>query len=75
MPLPTGGNSTVRMPKYRPWKTAKPYVCPLAGALTYMQFFNAPVLILNRTRTALDLLEKRGAKSSSRPYFTYLADM
>ncbi|KZT69358.1 cytochrome P450 [Daedalea quercina L-15889] len=45
------------------------------GDLVYARFFRTPVLILNRIHTARALLEKRGAKYSSRPSFTYQRDI
>lgn len=47
----------------------------LLGALVHAQFFNTSVLVLNHTHTARALLEKRGAKYSSRAYFTFQEDM
>lgn len=46
-----------------------------AGDLVYARFFSTLVLVLNHARTARALLEKRGAKYSSRAYFTYQRDM
>ncbi|KZT66772.1 cytochrome P450 [Daedalea quercina L-15889] len=45
------------------------------GDLVYARFFSTPVLVLNRLHTARALLEKRGAKYSSRPPFVYQKDI
>ncbi|KAH9917064.1 cytochrome P450 [Fomitopsis serialis] len=45
------------------------------GDVVYARFFTTPVLVLNNVHTAHALLEKRGAKYSSRPRFTYFTDM
>ncbi|KZT66768.1 cytochrome P450 [Daedalea quercina L-15889] len=45
------------------------------GDLVYARFFSTPVLVLNRLHTARALLEKRGAKYSSRPSFIYQKDI
>lgn len=47
----------------------------LAGEIVYARFFYRPVIILNSARAALDLMEKRGAKYSGRPPFTYTIDL
>ena len=46
-----------------------------AGEIIYVRFFQRPVIILNSARAAQDLMEKRGAKYSGRPPFTYTTEL
>ena len=48
---------------------------PLLGDVVYARFFQQPVIILNSAQSAIDLMEKRGAKYSGRPRFVYLSEL
>lgn len=48
---------------------------PSVGEIIYVRFFQRPVIILNSARAAQDLMEKRGAKYSGRPPFTYTTEL
>ncbi|KAI0720646.1 cytochrome P450 [Fomitopsis betulina] len=45
------------------------------GDIVYARFFGNDVLVVNSTETARVLMEKRGAKYSSRPPFTFLCEL
>ncbi|KAI0734033.1 cytochrome P450 monooxygenase [Fomitopsis betulina] len=45
------------------------------GDVVFVKFFQQPVVILNSAQAALDLMEKRGAKYSGRPRFTFQRDL
>ncbi|TFY68455.1 hypothetical protein EVJ58_g999 [Rhodofomes roseus] len=50
-------------------------VPPAVGDLIYNEFFGHRTVIINSQKIAQELLEKRGAKYSSRPRMTMLAEM
>jgi hypothetical protein len=45
------------------------------GPLVYVEALGQPMLIINTQRIALDLLEKRGAIYSDRPYLAMGGDL
>ena len=46
-----------------------------AGDLVYAKLLTTDVLIVNSNQTAQALMEKRGAKYSGRPFFTFLCEL
>ncbi|EPT01064.1 hypothetical protein FOMPIDRAFT_112035 [Fomitopsis schrenkii] len=45
------------------------------GDVVFAKFFQQPVIILNSAQAAIDLMEKRGAKYSGRPRFTFQREL
>ncbi|THH17276.1 hypothetical protein EW146_g3521 [Bondarzewia mesenterica] len=79
-PLPPGPKSSwfglgqPVMPKLHPWRTYAKWR-NLYGDIIYMRAFGKSVMVLNSTKVADDLLDKRGAIYSSRPATVMLNDV
>ncbi|KAJ7786403.1 hypothetical protein B0H16DRAFT_30148 [Mycena metata] len=68
------GFSVVDLPKIRPWLTYAQWK-NVYGDLIYIRVLGNPILVINSASVASDLLEKRGAKYSSRPVRTMIVDL
>ncbi|KAI0129162.1 putative cytochrome P450, partial [Xylariales sp. AK1849] len=72
-PLPIIGNAH-QAPKERPWlqyhEWSKQY-----GPIVYLNMAGQSVIILSSTRTAHDLLSRRGAQYSDRPYLVVAGEL
>ncbi|KAF7306992.1 Cytochrome P450 [Mycena indigotica] len=80
LPLPPGPKinwfgSVSNIPKVRPWLIYGGPWKETFGDLIYIQIFGNPILVVNSATAAADLLEKRGAKYSSRPVRTMVVDL
>ncbi|TFY56486.1 hypothetical protein EVJ58_g7609 [Rhodofomes roseus] len=72
-PLPLIGNAH-QMPFEYPEQTFARWK-GLYGDLIFLRMFSTPLLVVNSARAARDLLEKRSAKYSDRPYSVLFIDL
>ncbi|KAJ7038111.1 cytochrome P450 [Mycena alexandri] len=68
------GFNVVDLPKVRPWLTYAQWK-NVYGDLIYIRVLGNPILVINSAAVATELLEKRGAKYSSRPVRTMIVDL
>ena len=45
------------------------------GDIIYAEFFGSPAIIISSAKVAMELVEKRGAKYSDRPAFSYFNEL
>ncbi|KAJ6610073.1 cytochrome P450 [Mycena sp. CBHHK59/15] len=79
LPLPPGPKANwlgkvVDLPRSRPWLTYAQWK-DVYGDLVYIRVFGNPILVLNSSTVASDLLEKRGGNYSSRPVRTMIVEL
>ncbi|KAI0720390.1 cytochrome P450 [Fomitopsis betulina] len=71
--LPFIGNAH-QMPSEYAWKVFAGWKA-VYGDIIFLQLFNSPTLVLNTKQAARDLMVRRGAKYSGRPYSTWTNDL